>query len=119
MVQVTLKPNLARLLISPRERSRDCNNKSNYYLEEEIKVGGWDKILPIWVTPNFLLNGVFCGIGIGEWHPTFKPLIIYNGHHRLEKALKHNLPIKIYIRYTPGNPEIPAEERLYSDDFDP
>ena len=110
---ITLKPSLARLAISPREERDD--EKTDRYLEEEIKIGKWDNIPPIWITPNFLFNGLFAGFKGGEFHPTLKPFILYNGHHRLNKALEYNLPIRAYIRYTLGNPEMPEEEKLQED----
>ncbi|MFA5993010.1 MAG: hypothetical protein WC796_04860 [Candidatus Pacearchaeota archaeon] len=111
MVLITIKPSLARLLISARESDR--RYETYQYLENEIREGRWDNIPPIWLTPNFLLNGLFCGSL--ELHPTIKPLIVYNGHHRLEKALEHNFLVRAYIRYTPGNPTMPLNERLHAD----
>ena len=80
-------------------------------MEREILAGKWDEVPPIWITPNFILNGLF-NIMYYEWHPTLKPFIIYNGHHRFSKALKHNLLVRAYVRYTPGNPQLPSDEEL-------
>jgi hypothetical protein len=41
---------------------------------------------------------------------------MYNGRHRLEKAIEYSLPIKAYVRYTPFNPKMPEDEKL-QDDF--
>ena len=107
---ITLRPHLARLLISDRESER--RDETYEYLERKIQEGRWDDVSAIWVTPNILINGLSAGIMSWEWHPTLKPLIMYNGHHRLEKALEHGLPVRAYVRYTLGNPKMPEEERL-------
>ena len=112
-MKIKLKPNIARWLISKRESDREPETYK--YLEGKISRGEWDEVPAIWITPNFLINGLFCGWGSHEWHPTLKPLIVYNGHHRLEKAIEHNLPVTAYVRYTPGNPKIPEEEILQFD----
>jgi len=132
MVQIRLRPILAKLLISkvydpyPNETSR--------YLEEEIKEGRWDKVPPIWLTPNFIVPGMFTSkfgggltallsLPFKPFFPSdsednnfydndhisnvlqvFRPFIIYDGHHRFTTALENNLSISAYIRYTPGNP---------------
>lgn len=113
MVLVNIKPNLLRLLISYREN--EIRDETFSYLEDRIKDNDWDKVPPIWTTPNFILNGLLNGITGGDWHPTLKPLIVYNGNHRLKKAMEHKLPLKVYIRYTPKNPSLPKSERLFWD----
>ncbi len=115
MVFITFSPSLARILIAKRERGSD-SEKCNF-LENAIQKGNWDNVPPIWVTPNLLFNGIFCGFFDQQSHPTIKPLIIYNGHHRFDKALEHNLPIKAYIRYTFGNPKMPEKEVLVEDTY--
>ncbi len=109
-MRIKLKPNLARILISPRES--EIRKDSERYLSEEVNKGRWDRVPAIWVTPNFLINGLLNGLLADKWSPTLKPLIVYNGHHRLEASIKNNLPINVYVRYTPGNPEMPNEEKL-------
>ncbi|MBI2632358.1 hypothetical protein HYW75_05115 [Candidatus Pacearchaeota archaeon] len=113
MVKIALNPGLARLLISQRES--EIRDGSLQYIEKEIQEGRWKNINPIWLTPNFLINGLFSGILSWEWHPTLKPLIIYNGYHRLKKGLEHSLPIVAYIRYSPFNPKMPEDEILIED----
>jgi len=110
MVKIRLSPRLAVLLISPRESP--YRSESLASLEEGIQEGKWEDIPPIWLTPNLGLNGLFNGLRSGEWHPTLKPFMIYNGHNRFQKALEHNLPIVAYVRYTPGNPRMPEQEKL-------
>jgi hypothetical protein len=112
-MKITLKPNIARWLIAKRESERDEEKYES--LERAIGQGRWNDVPPIWITPNFLFNGLFCGLQSHEWHPTLKPFIIYNGHHRLEKAIEHNLPVSAYIRYTPRNIKMPERERLQFD----
>ena len=92
MAIITLKPSLAKLLISTRESEH--SDESYEYLENEIQKDRWNNIPAIWITPNFLLNGLLNGLRGSKWCPTFKPFIIYNGHHRFEEALKYNIPIK-------------------------
>lgn len=101
MVCITLKPKLAKLLIANRETT---SQDSLDFLEDKVQKGEWSNVPPIWVTPNFIINGII--------NLTLKPLIMYNGHNRLSKAIEHSLPIKIYIRYTPFNPQMSKEERL-------
>ncbi|HLA23683.1 MAG TPA: hypothetical protein VJZ93_04075 [Candidatus Nanoarchaeia archaeon] len=112
MVKIILESSTAKLLISEREIKREPRGETFDYLERKIQNGNWDELPPIWVTPNFLLNGFFNEVYPGIWGPTIKPFIMYNGHHRLRKAVEHNLPISIIIRFTPGNPRMPEEERL-------
>ena len=117
MVMVTLNPKLARLIIADREGRGNRNIERYQSLEEAIQKGGWDRIPPIWITPNLIVNGLFCSVGSLEcgnleWHSTLKPFIMYNGHHRLDKALEHGLPVRAYVRFTPRNPIMPKEERL-------
>ncbi|MBS3087642.1 hypothetical protein J4226_03535 [Candidatus Pacearchaeota archaeon] len=109
MVLITLKPKWARLLISPRERKINRRTESYNYLEDLIQQGKWDEVPPIWVTPNFIFDSIL------EVYPTIKPLRVYNGHHRLDKAIEHKLPIKAYVMYTPNNPKLPKEEKLEID----
>lgn len=113
MAKIRLRPNIARWLISKRESERDSDKYKS--LERAVSNGTWKDVPPIWITPNFLINGLFCGFDSHEWHPTLKPFIVYNGHHRLEKALEHSLPVTAYVRYTPCNPPMPEEERLQFD----
>lgn len=56
MVLITLRPSLARLLISLRERDR--NDETNQYLENEIRECRWDKIPPIWVNTKFFVKWI-------------------------------------------------------------
>jgi hypothetical protein len=112
MVMIKLKPNIARWLIAKRESER--RPEAYESLEKAISRGRWDEVPAIWITPNFLFNGLFCNFP-SEWHPTLKPLIVYNGHHRLEKAIERNLPVTAYVRYTPGNPNMPEKEKLQYD----
>ncbi len=107
MTLITLKPGSARLLISQREGTNKRRDESFKYLEEEISSGRWNDIPPIWITPKIIINGML--------NFTIKPFIIYNGHHRFDKALEHNLPIRAYVRFTPSNPDIPEEEKLQYD----
>lgn len=109
-MKITLKPRMARLLISRRESGR--REEASGRLEEAIRQGRWAEVPPIWITPNLILNGLLCGLKSGEWHPTLKPFIVYNGHHRRHMAIEHQLPISAYVRFTPGNPKMPEEERL-------
>ena len=111
MVLLTFKPNIARLTISPRENKRKRNSETFEFLEEAILGGKWDSIDPIWLTPNYLANGIFRGLDGDILIPTLKPFIIYNGHHRFDKAIEYQLPLKAYIRYTLGNPTMPEEEK--------
>jgi hypothetical protein len=114
MVLITLKPGLARLLISDREGDRLSENFER--VEKQIQEGGWDKVSPIWLTPNYLINGLFGRFAYdGKFKPTLKPFIVYNGHHRLDKAIEHNLPVRAYVRFTPFNPKMPETERLQFD----
>ncbi len=114
MVLITLKLWIARRIISPWKKER--NTVTNVYLENKIQLGEWDSVPPIWITPNFILNRVW--IELRSYHlllPALKPFIMYNGHHRFDKAIEYDLPIRAYVRYTPGNPQLPEEERLVED----
>jgi hypothetical protein len=113
MVMITLNPRLAKRLIAVSEPKKDYPRKkeTNDYLEDEIKQGRWNNTDPLWITPNYLVNGLLFSI-LDFKSPTLKPFIMYNGHHRLEKAVEHNLPVRAYIRYTPGNPNMPSREEL-------
>jgi hypothetical protein len=118
MVMITLNPKLARMLIAVREPKKDYPRKQETYdyLEGEIKQGRWNNIGPLWITPNYLINGLL--FSVLEFRlPTLKPFIMYNGHHRLEKAVEHNLPVRAYIRYTPRNPKMPSREELELEGF--
>lgn len=113
MVLIRLNSELARKIISPRE-SKDKEKLAS--LERAIQEGKWDQIPPIWVTPNFVLNGMLGALNEGYFKPTIKPFIIYNGHNRFIKAVEYGLPILAYVRYTPGNPKMPRKEEL-SEEF--
>jgi len=118
MVLLTFNPNLARLIISPREDRSERRSAVLESLEEAIQQGKWESIAPIWLTPNYLINGIFRGLyAAGIISPTFKPFIIYNGHNRFEKAIEHGLPLRAYVRYTFGNPKMPKEEKLLSSEL--
>lgn len=113
---ITLNSRLARILIADREPKKDYPRQQETYdyLEAEIRQGRWKNVDPIWITPNYVLNGLL--FSVLEFRlPTLRPFIMYNGHHRLEKAVEHNLPVRAYIRYTPGNPKMPSRERLELD----
>jgi len=111
MVLITFTPTLAKLLIAPREDEIVIIDKVER-LEEAVKHGNWDKVPPIWITPNCIFNDLLNGIKAWEWNPSLKPFLMYNGAHRRRTAIEHNLPLKAYIRYTLGNPEMPEEEKL-------
>lgn len=114
MVLIKLNAKLARRLISSRENYRD--NEKYALLEKSIQNGKWDDVPPIWLTPNLVFNDLFSSmLNDGCFRPTLKPFLIYNGHHRLDKAIEHNLPVRAYIRYTLGNPKIPDKEVLIPD----
>jgi len=109
MVKLKLNPTLARLLIAPREEVR--KKRTLEYLDKEIKEGNWGGVPPIWVTPNFILNGLLNGLFTnGIWHPTIKPFIVYNGTHRRAKSIESGVCLEMYVRYTPWNPDMPPDE---------
>ena len=112
MVLITFKPGLAKHLIAQWENKSHRSEASYQYFEEKIQAGKWDEVQPIWVTPNLILNTWFTYFLCAPSLPSLKPFVLYSGNHRLEKAIEHSLPLKAYVRYTPGNPEIPLDERI-------
>jgi hypothetical protein len=110
---IKFSPLFARLLIFQREARAFRDEEKLEKLEEAIKRGQWDTIPPAWITPNFLINDLVDRVFVGNLPgPSIKPFVIYNGHHRFNKALEHELPFRAYIRYTPGNPPMPYGEKL-------
>ncbi|MFH1823432.1 MAG: hypothetical protein ABH817_01810 [archaeon] len=114
-------PRMARLLISPWEGKDQVLQSTRDYLDEQIRNGDWEKVPPIWLIPNFLINGFFRGLpsflngrtkDLTILLPTFKPLLIYNGHCRFRTALENELPVYAYILPTFGDPSLPESERL-------
>jgi len=110
-----LNPTVARVLIGDREPKRDLKDYKFESLESTIQEGNWDDVDPIWVSPNILINSVLSALYNLNPIPILQPLLMYNGHHRLRKAIEHGLPIKAYLRYTPGNPKMPEHEKLQCD----
>lgn len=138
MVLIRLRPKLARLLISPVTTPH--RGSTFEYLEREIKGGRWDKVPPIWLTPNFIIPGIAYekfGFSFDDlidlpFRPFFqterwgnfsdlllplRPFIIYDGHHRYFKALENKLPVNAYVRYTPCNPPFTGSSSYIDDGF--
>lgn len=115
MVLITLNPNWARVLISQFEDKSQREESTFRYLEDMIKSDKWHEVPPIWITPNFILNGLYRSVSDFKLH--VKPFMLYGGHHRLDKAIEHSLPVRAYVRFTLGNPPMPVEERQFVDFF--